>query len=80
MLNTFVRNNTATSAILLFLFIFVLVQMSQPSFLYNKHGSLREFGVGYKNKTFLPMWLFSIVLGIMSYLAVSYYTISHRIR
>lgn len=79
MLKTFVRNNKAGSAILLFLFIFMLVHMMKPVFLYNKDGSLREFGVGYKNKTFLPLWLFSIVLGILAYLAVSYYDVSHRI-
>jgi hypothetical protein len=79
MLKTFVRNNKAGSAILLFLFIFMLVHTMKPVFLYNKDGSLREFGVGYKNKTFLPLWLFSIVLGILSYLAVSYYDVSHRI-
>jgi hypothetical protein len=79
MLKTFVRNNKAGAAILLFLFIFMLVHMMKPVFLYNKDGSLREFGVGYKNKTFLPLWLFSIVLGILSYLAVSYYVVSHRI-
>ena len=79
MLKTFVKKNTAGAAILLFLLIFMLVHMIKPSFLYSRDGSLREFGVGYKNKTFLPLWLFSIVLGILSYLAASYYVISHRI-
>jgi hypothetical protein len=45
----------------------------QPRFLYNENGSLREFGIGYKNKTILPIWLLSIVLGIFSYLFVLYY-------
>jgi len=48
--------------------------MIKPSFLYNNDGSLREFGVGYKNKTILPLWLFSIVLGILTYVSVLYYT------
>jgi hypothetical protein len=47
--------------------------MIQPAFLYDKDGSIREFGVGYKNKTILPMWLFSIILGILSYTFVLYY-------
>ena len=29
--------------------------------------------VGYKNKTILPIWLLSIILGIFSYLVVMYY-------
>jgi len=47
----------------------------KPSCLYNKDGSIREFGIGYKNKTILPIWLLSLVLGILSYLVVMYITI-----
>ena len=73
MLRTFTRNNTTLVSIVIFLVIFCLVQMIKPSFLYNMDGSLREFGVGYKNKTILPLWLFSIVLGILTYVLVLYY-------
>jgi uncharacterized membrane protein YozB (DUF420 family) len=73
MLRTFTRNNTTFVSIVLFLFIFGLVQMLKPNFLYNKDGSIREFGVGYTNKTILPLWLFSIILGILTYVIVLYY-------
>jgi hypothetical protein len=73
MLRSFTRNNTTLVSIIIFLVIFGIVQMLQPSFLYNIDGSLREFGVGYKNKTILPLWLFAILLGIMSYVFVLYY-------
>lgn len=73
MLRTFARNNTTLLSIVIFLIIFGLVQIMKPSFLYNNDGSLREFGVGYKNKTILPLWLFSIVLGIITYITVLYY-------
>ena len=73
MLRTFARNNTTLSAIIIFLIFFIIAQMIQPAFLYNTDGSIREFGVGYKNKTILPLWLFSIILGIMSYVIVLYY-------
>jgi uncharacterized membrane protein YozB (DUF420 family) len=73
MLRTFTRNNTTLVSIVIFLVIFGIVQMIKPSFLYNNDGSLREFGVGYKNKTILPLWLFSIVLGILTYISVLYY-------
>lgn len=73
MLRTFTRNNTTFVSIVLFLFIFGLVQMLKPNFLYNKDGSIREFGIGYKNKTILPLWLFSIILGILTYVIVLYY-------
>jgi len=67
-----IRNNLAGSAIVLYVVVFMLVQYATPSFLYNEDGSLREFGVGYSNKTVLPIWLIAIVLGILSYLAVFY--------
>ena len=47
--------------------------MIKPSFLYNKDSSLRQFGIGYKNNTILPLWLFSIILGILIYMLVLYY-------
>lgn len=53
--------------------------MCKPACFYNKDGSIREFGVGYKNKTILPIWLLSIVLGILCYLAVMYYIAYPRI-
>ena len=74
MLRTFTRNNTTLVSIVIFLVIFCIFQIIKPSFLYNKDGSLREFGVGYKNKTILPLWLFSIILGILTYVSVVYYT------
>lgn len=73
MLRTFTRNNTILVSIVIFLVIFGIVQMMNPSFIYNNDGSLREFGVGYKNKTILPLWLFSIILGILTYVLVLYY-------
>ena len=73
MLRTFTRNNTTLVSIIIFLIIFGVVQLSRPAFLYNRDGSIREFGVGYKNKTILPLWLFSIILGIFSYVIVLYF-------
>ena len=69
-----IRNNLAGSAIVLYIIVFMLVQYMNPSFLYNEDGSLREFGVGYSNKTVLPIWLIAILLGILSYLFVYYVT------
>jgi hypothetical protein len=71
----FVRNNKSLVAIFLFLTVFGLFQMAKPSFMYSADGSIRDFGIGYKNKTILPVWLFSIILGIMSYVSVSVYAI-----
>ena len=69
----YIRENATLFSIVLFLIMFGSIQMMKPSFLYNKDGSIREFGVGYKNKTILPIWLLSLLLGIISYLCVMYY-------
>ena len=59
-----IRENPTLFAIILFL----------CWFLYNNDGSIREFGVGYKNKTILPVWFLSIILGILSYIVVLFYS------
>jgi hypothetical protein len=69
----FVRQNVTLVAIILFIIVFAIIQYIKPDFLYNTDGSVREFGIGYKNKTILPLWLLSIILGILSYLIVLYY-------
>jgi len=45
----------------------------KPAFLYNKNGTLREFGVGFKKKTIIPLWLIAIFIAIISYFSVLYY-------
>jgi uncharacterized membrane protein YozB (DUF420 family) len=79
MLRAFIRNNITLSAITLFIIIFATVHIAKPAFLYKEDGSIREFGVGTKNKTFMPVWLFSIILGILSYLFVTYYVAFPRL-
>lgn len=69
----YIRENITVAAVVLFIIIFGTIQMMKPTCFYNKDGSIREFGVGYKNKTILPIWLLSLVLGIICYLAVMYY-------
>ena len=73
MLRTFARNNIPLMSIVIFIIIFGAIQFAKPDFLYKKDGSIRDFGVGYKNKTIMPVWLFSIILGILSYIVVLYY-------
>ena len=79
MLKNYVRENAPLAAIILFLFIFGSIQMIKPLCFYNKDGSIRHFGVGYKNKTILPIWLLSIVLGILCYLIVLFYVSGSKI-
>jgi hypothetical protein len=70
---SYIRQNITLVAVMLFVIIFGIIQMIKPACFYNSNGSIREFGVGYKNKTILPIWLFSLLLGIICYLAVLYF-------
>ena len=59
--------NHLSISILLFLFVFLGISWIKPSFIYNQDGSLRQFGVGYRKKTVIPLWLVVFILSIFSY-------------
>ena len=79
MYRTYIRENITVVAVILFVIIFGTIQMIKPACFYNRDGSIREFGIGYKNKTILPIWLLSLLLGIVCYLAVLYYISAPKI-
>ena len=79
MYRSYIAKNPVFVSILLFLVIFITIQIGKPSFLYKEDGSIRDFGIGYRNKTFLPVWLLAIVLGVLSYLFVLYYLSKHTL-
>jgi hypothetical protein len=79
MYRTYMRENITLISIILFIIIFGGIQLMKPACFYNRDGSIREFGVGYRNKTILPIWLLSLLLGILCYLAVLYYVNAPKI-
>jgi hypothetical protein len=66
------REALSIIAVFLFLILFGIINAFRPSIIYNKDLSFRRFGIGYKNKTVVPIWLFSIILAILVYVAVTY--------
>ena len=62
-------------SISLFIIIYVIVQYIKPKWLYNQNGSIRQFGIGYKQKTIVPIWIASIILAILCYVAVYYLSV-----
>lgn len=80
MLITFVKNNITLVAIALFLLVFSILMSLKPGFLFNNDGSIRNFGVGYKKKTVVPVWLVSIILGILAYYLVIYFITLPRLK
>ena len=66
------REALSIIAVFLFLILFGIINAFRPSIIYNKDLSFRRFGIGYKNKTVIPIWLFSIILAILIYVLVTY--------
>ena len=71
-MRAFIRKNLTSVSILIFIIVFTVIQTFEPAFLYD-NGALRQFGLGSRKKTVLPIWLLSIILAILSYLAVIYF-------
>jgi len=59
-------------AIVFFIVGFAIIHLWKPSIVYQPDGSLRPFGVGYRKKTVLPLWLVVFLLAIFSYTASIY--------
>jgi hypothetical protein len=68
-----VYQNRLTISIAIFTILMMLIHYIKPMLIYDKDGSFREFGIGYQNKTIIPIWLVSASLAILSYLVVSAY-------
>ena len=70
---TFIRRHITAIAIIVYISVFSLVQWMKPGFLYNENGTIKQFGLGVKQKTVVPIWLITMILAIFSYLFVLYY-------
>ena len=65
--------NRLTIVIFLFIILYTIVVFLKPEMIFNnKSECLRQFGVGYKNTTIVPLWLVSILFAIISYFLVLY--------
>ncbi len=65
--------NDVLISITIFAILFGFIFWTKPLFLFKSDGSIREFGIGYRNKTIFPIWLCSLVLGILTYSGVVYW-------
>lgn len=65
--------NRVSIAIIIFLIFMISIHMMKPAVFYNDAGGFRQFGLGYKHKTVVPIWTAAITLAILSYLMVLYY-------
>ncbi len=70
MYKLFIKNHIIGTTISIFLIIYIVFMVMKPAFLFNKDGSIRHFGLGKRNSTIIPIWLFVIILAIMIYIMV----------
>ena len=68
----FIKQNITSLSILLFIILFGIMAYVKPSFIFHKDGTVRQFGIGYKNKTVIPIWLIVIIMAYLSYLFLLY--------
>ena len=66
----YVRQNKVMVAVFIFIILFSIMHFVKPGIIYNEEGGFRPFGVGYRNKTVIPIWLVAIILAIFSYVVV----------
>jgi hypothetical protein len=59
-------------SVFIFVLTYSILVYIKPSVMFYEDGTIREFGIGYKNKTVFPIWLVAIILGALSYLFVLY--------
>tara|TARA_A100001015_G_scaffold115682_1_gene128461 strand:- start:1543 stop:1791 length:249 start_codon:yes stop_codon:yes gene_type:complete len=79
LLRTILKKNIIATTIIFFVLVYILINYLKPAFLYTHNGTLRQFGLGYKHKTIIPLWLLSIVIAIISYLIVQFYVVYPKI-
>ena len=66
----FIRIHQVSISILLFLALFGTYHFIKPAITYQLNGTYRPFGIGYKHKTILPIWIIAILFAILAYLTV----------
>ena len=64
-----VQPGSVTYSIVIFAILIAIIQYIKPACLYNQNGSFKIFGLGYRNKTIVPIWLVVLILAILSYVA-----------
>jgi hypothetical protein len=68
----FIRTNAPLCAIIVFLGLYAAIVRFKPKMIFYEDGTLKDFGLGYKNKTIIPIWLVAVVVAILSYMIVMY--------
>lgn len=66
----YIMNIHAFLSIILFVVLFLSIVFWKPPFLFKKDGSIREFGIGKRQTTVVPIWLVVLIIAFLSYLTI----------
>ncbi len=70
-----IYENKVMVTILLFIVLLSVIHSLKPRIIYNEQGGFRQFDIGYKQKTIVPIWIATICLAILCYVAVYYLSV-----
>ena len=73
MISYFFEHYKIYSSLIIFFTLYLTFISYKPSFCFDEDNNLLQFGLNYKNKTILPMWLVTILIAIISYFSIYYY-------
>lgn len=66
MKNMVTINSRVVYSLMFFLLLMVLIVVSKPSMIFNREGSLKQFGIG-EEKTMFSLGVLTVVLAILSF-------------
>ena len=69
-----IQPGCTTYAMIALVVVVLIAHYAKPACMYNHDGSFKVFGLGYRNKTVVPMWLVVIIAAILCYAVVMYAT------
>ena len=73
LIREFVQSRPTMAAVVLYIAIYVLIVVTKPSLIFNRDGSVRQFGLAFSRRTIVPIWLAAVVLAVLCYMVVLYY-------
>jgi hypothetical protein len=65
--------DTITLSIVIYILLCGFIHVIKPYYIYNEDGTFKDFGIGYKKKTVIPIWLCMILIAILTYFFVFMY-------
>ena len=75
----YITKHIVTITSMLLCITILSIYFVQPIVICNEDGSLKEFGIGYNNKTVVPMWYCTLLLAIVIYTLIRLYIIYPRV-